>query len=164
MSVERRICVTINDRVYEHTVEPRMLLVDYIRDVVGLKGTRFGCDTSNCGACTVVMDGLSTKACTFLAVQADGRKILTIEGLADGATLHPLQEAFRDEHALQCGFCTSGMVMSAAALLRQNPQPSDDAIRVGIAGNLCRCTGYLPVVEAVKRAAGKLKGFGGTRS
>jgi len=159
---KREIRVTINGEVHEHSVEPRMLLVDYIRDVVGLQGTRFGCDTSHCGCCTVVMDGRSAKSCTFLAIQADGRQIVTIEGLAKGSTLHPLQEAFRDEHALQCGFCTSGMVMSAVALLRQNPDPTDGAIRVGISGNLCRCTGYLPVVEAIKLAARKLKSSGET--
>ena len=134
-----------------------MLLVDYIRDVVGLKGTRYGCDTSNCGSCTIVMDGKSAKSCTFLAVQAHGRELTTIEGVADGAELHPVQTAFQEFHALQCGFCTSGMVMSAYALLAQNPDPSRDEIREGIIGNLCRCTGYLPVVEAVQSAARRLK-------
>ena len=134
-----------------------MLLVDYIRDVVGLKGTRYGCDTSNCGSCTIVMDGKSAKSCTFLAAQAHGRELTTIEGVADGAELHPVQTAFQEFHALQCGFCTSGMVMSAYALLAQNPDPSRDEIREGIIGNLCRCTGYLPVVEAVQSAARRLK-------
>jgi carbon-monoxide dehydrogenase small subunit len=138
-------------------VEPRLLLVDYLRDVVGLKGTHFGCDTTSCGACTVIVDGRSTKSCTFFAVQADGREILTIEGVARDGELHPIQEAFWTHHALQCGFCTSGMVMSAYFLLSRNPNPSEVEIKQGIAGNLCRCTGYLPIVEAVKTAAQKLR-------
>ena len=158
----QRISVTVNGTLHEGEARPRMLLVDYIRDVVGLKGTRYGCDTSNCGSCTVVMDGKSAKSCTFLAVQAHGRAITTIEGVADGAELHPVQAAFQEFHALQCGFCTSGMVMSAYALLAQNPDPSRDEIREGIIGNLCRCTGYLPVVEAVRSAARRLKAKEGT--
>ena len=153
MSGKHSIRVTINGQVYQHTVEPRMLLVDYIRDMAGLKGTRFGCDTSNCGSCTVVIDGRSAKSCTFLGVQADGREITTIEGLGEGAKLHPVQDAFRDEHALQCGFCTSGMVMSAVALLQQNADPADAAIREGISGNLCRCTGYQNIVASALHAA-----------
>jgi len=152
-----RIKVKINGQSYEHEVEPRLLLVDYVRDVVGLKGTHFGCDTTSCGACTVIVDGRSAKSCTFFAVQADGKEILTIEGLARGGELHPIQEAFWTHHALQCGFCTSGMVMAAYFLLSRNPNPSEVEIKQGIAGNLCRCTGYLPIVEAVKSAAQKLR-------
>lgn len=155
-----RIKVKINGQSYEHEVEPRLLLVDYVRDVVGLKGTHFGCDTTSCGACTVIVDGRSAKSCTFLAVQADGKEILTIEGLARGGKLHPIQEAFWTHHALQCGFCTSGMVMAAYSLLSRNPNPSEIEIKQGIAGNLCRCTGYLPIVEAVKSAAQKLTSRG----
>ena len=151
-----RIKVKVNGQSYEHEVEPRLLLVDYVRDVVGLKGTHFGCDTTSCGACTVIVDGRSAKSCTLFAVQADGKEILTIEGLARDGELHPIQEAFWTHHALQCGFCTSGMVMSAYFLLSRNPDPSEVEIRQGIAGNLCRCTGYLPIVEAVKSAARKL--------
>ncbi|HXV82850.1 MAG TPA: (2Fe-2S)-binding protein [Candidatus Binatia bacterium] len=154
-----RIKVKVNGQSYEHEVEPRLLLVDYVRDVVGLKGTHFGCDTTSCGACTVVVDGLSAKSCTLFAVQADGKEIFTIEGLARDGELHPIQEAFWTHHALQCGFCTSGMVMSAYFLLSRNPHPSEVEIKQGIAGNLCRCTGYLPIVEAVKSAARKLSSW-----
>lgn len=157
MSTKKRVKVTVNGQSYEHDVEPRLLLVDYLRDAVGLKGTHFGCDTSSCGACTVIVDGRSAKSCTFFAVQADGKEILTIEGLARDGELHPIQEAFWTHHALQCGFCTSGMVMSAYFLLSRNPNPSEGEIKQGIAGNLCRCTGYLPIVEAVKSAAQKLR-------
>ena len=157
MSDSVKIGITINGAPHTGEAPPRMLLVDYIRDVVALKGTRYGCDTSNCGSCTIVMDGKSAKSCTFLAAQAHGRELTTIEGVADGAELHPVQTAFQEFHALQCGFCTSGMVMSAYALLAQNPDPSRDEIREGIIGNLCRCTGYLPVVEAVQSAARRLK-------
>jgi aerobic carbon-monoxide dehydrogenase small subunit len=152
-----RIKVKVNGQSYEHEVEPRLLLLDYLRDVVGLKGTHFGCDTTSCGACTVIVAGRSAKSCTFLAAQADGKEILTIEGLARDGELHPIQEAFWTHHALQCGFCTSGMVMSAYFLLSRNPDPSEVEIKQGIAGNLCRCTGYLPIVEAVKSAAQKLR-------
>jgi carbon-monoxide dehydrogenase small subunit len=162
MSTKRRICVTVNDRVYEHDVEPRLLLVDYLRDRVGLTGTHFGCDTTSCGACTVVVDGLSAKSCTLFAVQADGKRVLTIEGLARDGRLHPIQKAFSEHHALQCGFCTSGMVMAAYFLLARNPDPSEGEIKRGIAGNLCRCTGYVPIVEAVKTAARNLKTEAGT--
>ena len=162
MSDKVKIAFTINGASYEGEASPRMLLVDYIRDGVGLKGTRDGCDTSNCGSCTIVMDGRSAKSCTFLAVQSHGRELTTVEGLADGGELNPLQAAFQEKHALQCGFCTSGMVMSAHALLAQNPAPSVDEIREGIVGNLCRCTGYLPVVEAVQLAAQRLRTKGVT--
>jgi carbon-monoxide dehydrogenase small subunit len=150
------IKVKVNGQSYKHEVEPRLLLVDYLRDVVGLKGTHFGCDTTSCGACTVIVDGRSAKSCTLFAVQADGKDILTIEGLARDGKLHPIQEAFWTHHALQCGFCTSGMVMATYFLLSRNPNPSEAEIKQGIAGNLCRCTGYLPIVEAVKSAAQKL--------
>ena len=151
-----RIKVKVNGQGYEHEVEPRLLLVDYLRDVVGLKGTHFGCDTTSCGACTVIVDGRSAKSCTLFAVQADGKEILTIEGLARDGGLHPIQEAFWTHHALQCGFCTSGMVMSAYFLLSRNPNPSEGEIKEAIAGNLCRCTGYLPILQAVKAAAQEL--------
>lgn len=156
MSTKKRIRVTINKQSYEHDVEPRLLLVDYVRDVAGLKATHFGCDTTSCGACTILVDGRSAKSCTLLAVQADGREILTVESLARGGELHPLQEAFSTHHALQCGFCTSGMLMAAYFLLSKNPDPSEAEIKHAIAGNLCRCTGYLPIVEAVKAAAQKI--------
>lgn len=158
MSSKKRINVRVNGEVYEHEVEPRLLLVDYLRDVVGLKGTRYGCDTTSCGACTILVDGRSAKSCTRFAVQADGKEILTVEGLARHGDLHPIQEAFWAHHALQCGFCTSGMLMAVYFLLSKNPNPSEAEIKQGIAGNLCRCTGYLPIVEAVKTAARKLAG------
>lgn len=157
MSTKRRIKVRVNGQSYEHEVESRLLLVDYLRDVVGLKGTHFGCDMTSCGACTVIVDGRSAKSCTRFAVQADGKEILTIEGLARDGELHPIQEAFWTHHALQCGFCTSGMVMAAYFLLLRNSNPSEAEIKHGIAGNLCRCTGYLPIVEAVTSAAQKLR-------
>ena len=160
MSGKVRIDTTINGAPHQGEAPSRMLLVDYIRDVAGLKGTRYGCDTSNCGSCTIVMDGKSAKSCTFLAVQAQGREITTIEGVAEGSELHPLQAAFQEAHALQCGFCTSGMVMSAYALLLRNPDPSSDEIREGIIGNLCRCTGYVPIIEAVESASRRLKDNG----
>jgi len=146
------ITVTVDGVKYADHVEPRMLLVHYLREVVGKIGTPIGCDTSNCGACTVLMDGQSVKSCAVLAVQADGAQITTIEGLANGG-LHPLQRAFHEEHALQCGYCTPGMIMAASDLLRENPHPTDTEIRVGLEGNLCRCTGYENIVRAVRRAA-----------
>ncbi len=160
MPAKKQIQVTVNGRRYEHEVEPRLLLVDYLRDFAGLAGTRFGCDTTSCGACTVIIDGRSAKSCTWFAVQADGRNILTVEGLAQDGELHPVQEAFREHHALQCGFCTSGMLMSSYYLLTMNSDPTDEEVREAIAGNLCRCTGYLPVVEAVKSAARVMKAKG----
>jgi carbon-monoxide dehydrogenase small subunit len=153
----QRVRVTVNGEVREADVEPRLLLVHLIRDVFGLTGTHIGCDTSNCGACTVLVDGESTKSCTMLAVQADGRSITTIEGLADGTRLHPLQQAFWDQHGLQCGFCTPGMIMQAAWLLARNPDPTEDEIRHGISGNLCRCTGYLNIVKAIQQAAAEMR-------
>ena len=157
MSTKQPIEVTINGERQRHEVEARLLLVDYIRDIVGLKGTHFGCDTSNCGACTVIIDGRSAKSCCWFAVQADGREVLTVEGLASKGQLHPLQEAFWENHALQCGFCTSGMLMSSYFLLSKNTAPTEAEIKQGIAGNLCRCTGYLSIVAAVKSAAQKLQ-------
>jgi carbon-monoxide dehydrogenase small subunit len=155
MSTEH-ITVTVNGQPQEADVEPRMLLVHFLRDTLGLTGTHVGCDTSNCGACTVHVDGESAKSCTMLAVQADGRSVNTIEGLADGATLHPLQQAFWDQHGLQCGFCTPGMIMQAAWLLGENPHPSEEEIRWGISGNLCRCTGYVNIVKAIQQAADEM--------
>ena len=137
-----KISVTVDGQKYEDEVEPRMLLVYYLRDVCGKTGTVIGCDTSNCGACTVHLDGKAIKSCTMLAVQADGHEITTIEGLAKGDELHPMQQAFHEKHALQCGYCTPGMIMAAIDLLNDNPNPDDHEIREGIEGNLCRCTGY----------------------
>jgi carbon-monoxide dehydrogenase small subunit len=153
-----RINVTVDGVSYVDQVEPRLLLVHYLREVVGKTGTPIGCDTSNCGACTVLMDGASVKSCSVLAVQADGSDITTIEGIsgnggAANGKLHPLQRAFHEEHALQCGYCTPGMIMAAADLLRDNPHPTDAEIREGLEGNLCRCTGYENIVRAVRRAA-----------
>ncbi|MDQ2728577.1 MAG: (2Fe-2S)-binding protein [Actinomycetota bacterium] len=148
-----KVSMVVNGQPAEHEVEPRLLLVHYLRDVVGLTGTNIGCDTSSCGACTIHLDGESVKSCTVLAVQADGAEIKTIEGLADGATMHPMQKAFQDEHGLQCGYCTPGMVMAAVSLLEQNPDPSEDQVREGLEGNLCRCTGYHNIVRAVLAAA-----------
>jgi carbon-monoxide dehydrogenase small subunit len=149
------ISVTVDGVRYQDHVEPRLLLVHYLREVVGKTGTPIGCDTSNCGACTVLMDGQSVKSCSVLAVQADGASVTTIEGLAgsNGGGLHPVQKAFHSEHALQCGYCTPGMILAAVDLLRENPSPSDAEIREGLEGNLCRCTGYENIVRAVRRAA-----------
>jgi carbon-monoxide dehydrogenase small subunit len=151
--MRRRVAVTINGTRHEHEVEPRLLLVQYIRELAGLTGTHVGCDTSNCGACTVELDGHSVKSCTVFAVQADGAQVTTIEGLAQGSTLHPLQQAFWDEHGLQCGFCTPGMIMAAKQLLARNPNPTEQEIRVALEGNLCRCTGYHNIVKSIQAAA-----------
>jgi carbon-monoxide dehydrogenase small subunit len=148
-----RISVTVNGKTYEHDVEPRTLLVHYIRETVGLTGTNIGCDTSSCGACTLHVNGESVKSCTMLAVQADGTDILTIEGLAHDGQLHPMQEAFRQNHGLQCGYCTPGMVMAAVGLLKENPHPTEAEVREGLEGNLCRCTGYHNIVKSVLAAA-----------
>jgi aerobic carbon-monoxide dehydrogenase small subunit len=148
-----QVVMTINGTKQDHDVEPRVLLTEFIRDFVGLTGTNVGCDTSSCGACTVLLDGESVKSCTVLAVQADGAAITTIEGLADHGTLHPMQEAFRDNHALQCGFCTPGMVMAALSLLQDNPDPTEEQVRMGLEGNMCRCTGYQNIVKAILAAA-----------
>jgi len=147
-----RVSMTIDGVRYDDDVEPRMLLVHYLREVAGRTGTPVGCDTSNCGACTVLMNGVSAKSCVVLAVQADAAEITTIQGLANGEW-HPLQRAFHEEHALQCGFCTPGMIMAAADLLRDNPNPTEQEVREGLEGNLCRCTGYQNIVRAVMRAA-----------
>jgi carbon-monoxide dehydrogenase small subunit len=147
------IGITLNGRLYSREVEPRQLLVHFIRELGSLTGTKIGCDTSQCGACTVLLDGVAIKSCTRLAVQADGASITTIEGLAPDSGLHPLQEAFWNKHGLQCGFCTPGMIMAVHELLRQNPKPSDDQIRHGLEGNFCRCTGYQNIVRAVQEAA-----------
>jgi len=150
-----KVSITVNGTAREDDVEPRLLLVHYLRDVLGLTGTNVGCDTSSCGACTVLLDGTSMKSCTALAVQADGADIKTIEGLAPGdGQLHPMQEAFREHHGLQCGFCTPGMVMAAVSLVEEYPQPSEAQVREGLEGNLCRCTGYHNIVKAIMAAAG----------
>ena len=148
-----KVSVTINGVERAHDVEPRLLLVNYIRDVVGLTGTHIGCDTSQCGACTVMMNGMAVKSCTVLTAQADGAEVLTLEGLAKDGKLHALQEGFWEKHGLQCGFCTPGMIMAAYGLLERNPQPSEAEIRHGIEGNLCRCTGYQNIVAAIQWAA-----------
>jgi carbon-monoxide dehydrogenase small subunit len=147
-----RVRLSVNGASQEHEVEPRLLLVHYLREVVGLTGTNVGCDTSSCGACTVLLDGESVKSCTVLAVQADGTEVTTIEGMAHDGEMHPIQEAFREHHALQCGYCTPGMVMAAASLLQEHPDPTEAQVREGLEGNLCRCTGYHNIVKAVLAA------------
>jgi carbon-monoxide dehydrogenase small subunit len=158
MAENVRVNVTVNGESREADVEPRLLLVHYLRDNLGLTGTHIGCDTSNCGACTVLLDGEAVKSCTVLAVQADGSNVKTIEGMAEGANgaLHPLQEAFWEHHGLQCGYCTPGMIMAAADLLERNPNPTEEEVRHGLEGNLCRCTGYHNIVKAVMAAAGSI--------
>ena len=148
------ISVTVNGRRHQEEVEPRLLLVDFLRDVLGLTGTHVGCDTSGCGACTIVVNDKAVKSCTLLAVQADGAEVSTIEGLAANGELHPLQQGFHEEHGLQCGFCTPGMIMTAWQLLERNPDPSDAEIRHALEGNFCRCTGYENIVRSVRHAAG----------
>ena len=150
-----RVSVTVNGVQYDEEVEPRLLLVHLIRDTLGLTGTHVGCDTSNCGACTVQLDGEAVKSCTVLAVQADGSNVTTIEGMGTEDDLHPLQEAFWNNHGLQCGYCTPGMIMAGADLLDKNPNPSEEEVREALAGNLCRCTGYHNIVKAVLDAASK---------
>ena len=150
------ITITVNGEERSGEAEPRMLLVHFIRDQLRLTGTHIGCDTSNCGACTVLLDGKSVKSCTLFAVQANGKSVQTVEGLAQGAELHPIQEGFMECHGLQCGFCTPGMMLSALNLLSDNPNPSEEEIRWGISGNLCRCTGYHNIVKAVQYAANKM--------
>jgi carbon-monoxide dehydrogenase small subunit len=158
MSGKVSISVTVNGQRFDREVEPRELLVQFIREQLILTGTHIGCDTSYCGACTVLFNGEPVKSCTMLAVQADGGEVTTVEGLAQGGKLHPLQEAFSEHHALQCGYCTPGMLMSAKHLLDTNPSPSDEEIRKGIQGNLCRCTGYNNIFTAIADAAGKMRG------
>ena len=154
---KKKVTVKINGVEQTHDVEPRLLLVDFLRDVAGLTGTHVGCDTSICGACTIILNDTAVKSCTVLTVQADGADLLTIEGLAQGEKLHPLQEAFWECHGLQCGFCTPGMILSAYQLLTRNPQPTETEIRHGLDGNLCRCTGYQHIVDAVRMAAKQIR-------
>src|SRR5207247_629556 len=151
--MKHKVAVTVNGHKHEREVEPRLLLVHYLRDVIGLTGTHSGCDTSQCGACTIHVDGKAVKSCTMFAVQAEGGNLTTSEGMANGDELHPIQQAFWDEHGLQCGYCTPGFIMAAAYLLEQNPNPTEDEIRRGLEGNLCRCTGYVNIVKAVQTAA-----------
>ncbi len=151
-----KIKVRVNGVEYNHEVEPRLLLVQYLRDVLRLTGTHVGCDTSSCGTCTIHVNGKATKSCTLLAVQSDGCELTTIEGMAQKASLHPLQEAFKECHGLQCGFCTPGMIMTAADLLREKPDPSEEEIRVALEGNYCRCTGYHNIVKSIRYAATKM--------
>ena len=157
MAATQKVHVKLNGRETTADVEPRLLLAHMIRDVLGLTGTHIGCDTSSCGACTVILDGRPIKSCTLFAVQADGREVLTIEGMMRDGQLHPLQQGFHEQHGLQCGFCTPGMILSAYALLQRNPSPSEQEIRWGISGNLCRCTGYQNIVAAIQSAAGKMQ-------
>jgi carbon-monoxide dehydrogenase small subunit len=151
--MKQSVTITVNGQSHTHSVEPRLLLVHYLRETVGLTGTNIGCDTSQCGACTVHMDGQSVKSCTVLAVQADGSSVTTIEGLAQNGQLHPMQQGFWEKHGLQCGYCTPGMIMTAVELLKNNPHPTEAEIRHGLEGNLCRCTGYQNIVAAVMHAA-----------
>jgi carbon-monoxide dehydrogenase small subunit len=151
------ITATVNGTEHSLAVEPRLLLVHLLREKLGLTGTHVGCDTTNCGACTVLVDGVPVKSCTYFAVQANGKALTTVEGLADGAQLHPIQEGFKEEHGLQCGFCTPGMMLVSAALLEENPDPTEEEIRWAISGNICRCTGYQNIVKAVQWAAAKSK-------
>ena len=162
MAKKELIKIKVNGRDREAAAEPRMLLVHFIREGLQLTGTHIGCDTSNCGACTVILNGKTVKSCTLFAIQADGGELMTVEGLMKDGQLHPLQEGFKEEHGLQCGFCTPGMLMSSYALLQKNPKPSEQDIRWGISGNLCRCTGYQNIVRAVQYAAGKMA-KGGTK-
>ncbi len=155
------VTLTVNGSRETRSVEPRVLLVDFLRDTLRLTGTHVGCDTSHCGACTVLLDGRAVKSCTVFAVQADGADIVTIEGLATHGAMHPVQQAFKDNHGLQCGFCTPGVVLAATAFLRENSSPSEDEIRVAISGNLCRCTGYQNIVKSVAAAAAKMAADGG---
>ena len=156
-----QIALTINGQSVEALVEPRTLLVHFLREQQGLKGAHVGCETSHCGACTVDLNGKSVKSCTIFAVQADGGDVMTVEGLSSGADLHPLQEGFYEEHGLQCGYCTPGMLMRAYRFLQENPSPSNEEIRMGISGNLCRCTGYQNIVKAISFAANKMSAEGG---
>jgi aerobic carbon-monoxide dehydrogenase small subunit len=153
-----RVQLTVNGEAHEADVEPRLLLVHLLRENLRLTGTHIGCDTTHCGACTVLVDGRPIKSCTMFAVQANGRQLMTVEGLEQDGTLHPLQESFMSEHGLQCGYCTPGMLMTGYAFLKSNPRPSEDDVRTAISGNLCRCTGYVNIVKAVQHAAARLQG------
>ncbi len=156
--MKQQVSITVNGTTYSDEVEPRLLLVHYLRDVLNLTGTHVGCDTSQCGACTILMNGDAVKSCTVLAVQADGADIMTIEGLAKDGELHPIQEGFWEMHGLQCGFCTPGMIMTSVNLLKNNPNPTEQEIRHGLEGNLCRCTGYQNIVKSIQWAAEKMNG------
>ncbi len=151
------VSMTINGETYSGEVEPRMLLVHFIREVAGLTGTHIGCDTTSCGACTIQLDGMPIKSCTMFAVQANGHSLKTVEGLASGAEMHPIQEGFMVNHGLQCGYCTPGMMMTGLALLAENPDPTEEEIRVAISGNLCRCTGYVNIIKSIQYAADKMR-------
>ena len=153
----RHVRMTLNGSPFEADVEPRLLLADFIRDVAGLTGTHIGCETGNCGACTILVDGQSVKSCSMFAVQADGSRVETVEGLAKGGEMHPIQKAFWENHGLQCGFCTPGVMMQATFLLKENPDPTEAEIRAGISGNLCRCTGYVNIVKSIKSAAKEMR-------
>jgi len=157
-TITRPVTVTVNGQKRSAEIETRLLLVHFLRQTLGLTGTHVGCDTTSCGACTVLLDGVPVKSCTVFAVQADGREVTTVEGLATAEGLHPIQEAFHEEHGLQCGFCTPGMMLTATALLRENPDPSEREIRWALSGNVCRCTGYQNIVKAVQHAAAALEG------
>jgi aerobic carbon-monoxide dehydrogenase small subunit len=157
MSVGQTITVTVNGEKKSAEVEPRLLLVHFLREKLRLTGTHIGCDTTHCGACTVLVDGTPVKSCSMLAVQADGQQVTTVEGLLTGGALHPIQAAFKEEHGLQCGFCTPGMMLTSIALLKDNADPTDDDIRWALSGNICRCTGYMNIVKAVKTAAVQMK-------
>jgi carbon-monoxide dehydrogenase small subunit len=157
MAKKQLVTITLNGQQQQAEAEPRLLLVHFIRDVLGMTGTHIGCDTTSCGACAVLLDGRPVKSCTMFAVQADGSEVRTIEGLAANGQLHPLQQAFHEEHGLQCGFCTPGMILTAAALLEHNPNPTEHEIRHGISGNMCRCTGYQNIVKAVQLAAERMQ-------
>ena len=153
----RTVTVTVNGQPHSAEIENRLLLVHFLRETLGLTGTHIGCDTTSCGACTVLLDGTPVKSCTVLAVQADGREVTTVEGLLEGGALHPIQQGFHEEHGLQCGYCTPGMMLTSVALLADNPDPSDEEIRWAISGNVCRCTGYQNIVKAVHNAAAKMR-------
>jgi carbon-monoxide dehydrogenase small subunit len=155
--MKRKITLKINGKTYSHEVEPRLLLIHYLREVAGLTGPHIGCETSICGACTVCVDGKAVKSCTMFAVQADGRSVTTVEGLMQGGKHHPIQDGFHEEHGLQCGFCTPGMMLTSVALLAQNPDPTDEEIRWALSGNVCRCTGYQNIVKAVHHAAAAMR-------
>lgn len=156
MTTKRAIQLTVNDRVYERTVEVRMTLADFLREELNLTGTHLGCEHGICGACTILWDGEAVRSCLLLAVQADGATLMTVEGLAAGEILHPLQQAFHEQHALQCGFCTPGLLMTAYAFLRESPNPTESQVREAISGNICRCTGYAPIVQAILQASGRI--------